>query len=420
MGHNNGLIYAPINIEQDIAATLCLTTGGVGFLCGDVDGNGNRLDAVNPFSLIKPVRYSHFEHSAGWNASDNDNYGIAPKITSTGTSAQGLAALLTQTYDGKMNGWEYEAPRGTANNRKEYFRPDDYHGYKHDSPRLWNGMAYINRVVYGGQFACGLNDVVSDYNYDQQEAVSPDSIYYAHILLSVSDTQKRLSACYFGVAVFDSNNNCVHVSTCDKAMGAEATAGSRPDEKWSVELDNVSWSIGTYTAYPFFWISDTSGPMPSNWQSDPYGAFYTVPYTMPFTIDVVGSANSSISGTCGIDPAEPGDLPSQIRIGYDIKITVSYATLELRRFRLWLDDGTLIYDSANDSQYSVPTMDSASGVTDFNLITSLDGTEIGIVPNCPVQKVVPSGNYKLNAKAWLSNAQGTQTTELEWFDNEIS
>lgn len=419
MSSVGGNISKPINIETDIAKTLCLTTGGVGFLCGDVDGNGNRLDAVNPFSLIKPVRYLRHEHASGWNAAESGNYGIAPLCT--GINAAGLAALRIQSYDGKMNGWVYEAPRGTANNRQEYFRPDDYHGYKQDSPRPWNGWNFVSRIVRYGQFACGLDNVVSDYDYDQQETVTPGSIYYAHILLTLdANTQKRLSNCYFGVAVFDSNNNCVHVSTCDKAMGAQATAGSRPDEKWSVELDNVSWAIGTYTIYPFFWISDTSAPMPSNWLSNPYGAFYTVPFTTPQTVNVVSTANSSISGSCGIDDPEPGDPPSQIRIGYDIKITVSYASLELRRFRLWLDDGTLIYDSANDLQYSVPTMDSASGVTAFNLITSLDGTEIGIVPNCPVQKVVPSGNYELNAKAWLSNAQGTQTTELEWLDNEIS
>lgn len=408
MGNSNGIITAPVSIQGDIAYVLGVGSGDIGILCSS--------SAINMWSINKPVRLGTPYHTQNWQAAWSGNYGIAPH-RHTGQSP--LASLYSYTYDGLENGWIYENPRGTENGHNEWYRVLDFNGYNHFSPRPWSGMTAVTSALVGGNVWFGLDNVITDWS-----GTTPNSIYYGNILLGQSLTSKRLSDCYFGIAIFDRNGNCIGITTCQNKMGATEPLYSE-DGNWSCGFDNINWPTGNYEAIPFFWISDTDGPMPLGWTSLQYGEVYTIPYTLPVRVSIY-SAESSITFTtswAGLDPDPP--------TGYvNIGVYLAFTTHNVYRYRL--DSFTLKIRPEKYSTYETlyDSSDPSSGFVATDI--SGDGNEWPIVSNpsymapittCPdeFQKAaLPSGDYyymSFEAQLYCYNENRTITIRPAYNDD---
>lgn len=407
MSNANGRIYIDtsvtpnkgIDVSRDVAHVLGRSTRQFGQLCGDVDKNGVRVNAINMWSLQKPVRRAGGSQPSNWQAASSGNYGINPHGFGAGATA--LTALRTYAYDGKLNGWEYEPPRGLDHN--EGFRVRDFNEYYHYSQRPFDGWSGMATSIVGGNVWFGLDNVVNDW------AGIPGSIYYEHLKLTAGSTSKYLKDCYFGVAVFNSANNCIGIITCQNKMGA-AQPEYFEDANWSCGFDNIDWPAGTYQVFPFFWISDTDAPMPSGWTSLQYGEIYSIPYTAPKQVVVRNAVTSVVlGGACGID----SEYSSTILIGFGPTLTVegsgSY-TLNQVQVLLSASGGSgsaIIYDTDNDAGYFPVSV--SSGGSPYQLVDAPDGSTQGIT-NCPPQvekpKLPGSGTYTATVIAVLTPDSG--------------
>lgn len=410
MPHSNGRIYTSngygIDVRGDVAYVIGRSTGDVGQLCGDVNANGVRLNppVINMWSLNKPVRWAEKAQPSNWQAASSGNYGIAPHGFGTGSNA--LSSLRTYAYDGLLNGWGYEPPRGIGSHN-EMYRLLDFNGYDHNSPRPWDGWSGVATSIVGGNVWFGLDNVVNGW------AGSPGSIYYEHLKLAAGSTSKYLKDCYFGVAVFNSANNCIGIITCQNKMGA-AQPEYFDDANWSCGFDNIDWPAGTYRVFPFFWISDTDAPMPSGWTSLQYGEIYSIPYTTPKQV-VVRTAVSTVvlGGACGID----GEYSSTILIGFGPTLTVEGSgTYTLNQLQVLLSasggsGSAIVYDTDNDAGYYPVSV--SSGGSPYQLVDAPDGSSQGIT-NCPPQVEMPklpgSGTYTATVIAELTPASGDPIT----------
>lgn len=411
MPHDNqGRIFISngmgIDVRAYIAHVLGRNTGDVGQLCGDVDAIGNVVNdgegVINMWSLYKPVRNNGPGQGDNWNAAWSGNYGIAPYGFGMGSAA--LTALRSYTYDGKKNGWVYERPRGTVSHN-EWFRVMDFNGYNHSSPKPFNGWTGVETAIRGGNVWFGLDDVVNDWTG------TPSSIYYGNIQLKSGSTVKYLRDCYFGVAIFNSTNNCIGLITCQNKMGA-----SQPeyfdDGNWSCGFDDINWPAGTYRAFPFFWISDTNAPMPSGWTNLQYGELYSIPYTTPKQVIVRNAVTTvELGGACGID----GEYSTTILIGFAPTLIIDgTGTYVLNRMQVLLSASggsgfTTVYDTNSDSAYS-PVPVSSSG-SPYQLVDSPSGSggDPGITncpPNVEMPKLPGTGKYTATVIADLTPING--------------
>lgn len=406
MSQINGYIYIDTSTTppkgvsiDDVRTALNDSHRDIGNLCVSTK--------INPWSLNKPVRLGTPYQSAGWQASSAGNYGIVPYRI--GTGAQALSTLYNFAFDGAMNGWAYEKPRGLAT-YSEWYRLMDFNGYDHHAPNPWSGWTGVATVIRGGSAWFGLDDVVSDWDG------VPGSIYYGNILLQMGLTMTSyLSSCYFGVAIFTSSGACVGVTTCQNQMGASPSM-SFIDANWSCGFENVSWNAGNYYAVPFFWITDTNQPMPSGWTSIQYGEIYTIPYTQPKAVSVVASDDPSVaavylSGGCGIDD----ETSSSLVIGFAPVIGIngpSVYTLERVWIRLYSESGAgdnYLYDTSRDDNYTPATL---SGDGETWALVDQSGGAAGLT-NCPSQVTVSkilSGNYTVNVLAQVKSHGGAIIT----------
>lgn len=130
MGHSNGKITAPINLDGDVFATL-----GIGSVDGDYDlgyACANTHGKINPWALYKPVRYESLapgENEKWWQGWDG-NCGVKPFQMAGYWDAPKHA-------DGSMNGWEYTPPTGG----KFPFRLTDFNGYNHRASAPISGFS---------------------------------------------------------------------------------------------------------------------------------------------------------------------------------------------------------------------------------------------------------------------------------------
>lgn len=412
MSQINGYIYIDTSTTppkgvsiDDVRTALNDSHRDIGNLCVSTK--------INPWSLNKPVRLGTPYQSAGWQASSAGNYGIVPYRI--GTGAQALSTLYNFAFDGAMNGWTYEKPRGLAT-YSEWYRLMDFNGYDHHSPNPWSGWTGVSSVVRGSSAWFGLDNVVAGWDESSFQPVTPSSIYYGDILLQMGlSTTAYLSASYFGVAIFNSSGACVSVATCQNQMGASPSS-TFLDANWSCGFDDISWSAGNYRAIPFFWITDTNQPMPSGWTSIQYGEIYTIPYTQPKTVSVVASDDPSVAtiyltGSCGVDD----ETSSSLIIGLSPIIGMNGPntyTLQRVWIRLYPESGSgdlYLYDTSTDSDYTPATL---SGDGNSWYLVDQPSGDTGLT-NCPSQitaRKILGGSYTVNVLATVVSNGGAIIT----------
>lgn len=124
MGNNNGKIFAPVRVKEDIAYVLGRSTGAVGLLCADVDEMGVHVNAIKKYAKYKPI-----EHPQPIELTDamrgGVNYGVDCSDTATGCFSSNLGELLTRAK--AVNDWNMIPP-------STWYRVLDFDGY-YNAPR---------------------------------------------------------------------------------------------------------------------------------------------------------------------------------------------------------------------------------------------------------------------------------------------
>ena len=123
MSNNNGLITYPVN-TYDVSSVTVRGSNDVGTLCGD-----NNL--IKIWARFKPVRYQSIDttgqlnsdkswkDSSTWWKGTQQNCGLVPKLLQSASEAV--------TYStGGLNGWVYQAPRGSSVTPNEPYRLIDF------------------------------------------------------------------------------------------------------------------------------------------------------------------------------------------------------------------------------------------------------------------------------------------------------
>lgn len=378
----------------DIEAVLGVT-GDIGTLCTS--------QAINMWNLNKPVRLNDVLNLLGnWQAGRDGDYGISAH--SLGSASLGIAALYDYSYNGGLNGWAYNPPRGRTYN--EWTLNLFFDGYYHGAPEPWYGWTGPNAPVPKGTDAWfGLDDVVT----------ASTSINYSHIQLSDGITTKSLANCYFGVAIF-SGSTCIAIKVCQNTMGAGSSG--RADADWSCGFDTTNWNTGTYTAIPFFWASNGgASATPEN-----SGVLYTIPYTSPKTFTVTAPVQTAtMMGTCGID--EPSYSASTMLMGFAPQFTINKSgtyTLTSMTLQVRCDAGS----GGSTWSYSTPlgfsaTVDANSGVP-WDLVSSAYDSSITGLTNCDpqreVNKIQAGYKYYVDVTITVKNYQNVSETFSETYE----
>ena len=416
MSHTNGFIFVDTTTTphggvtmDDIGEVLDEESRDLGSLCRSLN--------INPWSLNKPVRLASMDHSTGWQAGAAGDYGIVPH--GFGTGSQALTALRTYSYDGGMNGWAYDTPRGYAYG--EWYRQLDFDGYNHNSPAPWSGWTGTPSVMRGGNVWFGMDDVVRDWD-DELQPSTPGSVYYDNIRLGLGSDTVSLGDSYFGVAVFNSGGGCVALATCANKMGASPSQ-YQPDANWSCGFDDISWAAGNYTAYPFFWATDTNQPMPSGWTSFQSGQVYSVPFTTPVAFRVLQEDDPSVAalyltGACGPDPDYVSNSEYKIDFAPILGHNGTNTSFTLTRMRLTVTTPGNNFYTYDKSGLSVPI----EGDNTWNLVDQPDGTE-GIITDCDsycIAAKIPGATYSVNVSLTLRSSGGADVPLSKTYEVQIN
>lgn len=117
MHDNQGRIYTEngqgIDVRGDVAYVLGRSTGDVGQLCGDVDGNGVRQNKINKWALYKPISHPNIgyvtltERIAKFHGYTPASYDFACYVGSGGSLVG--TPFSTHPQPGK---WTYNPPTG--------------------------------------------------------------------------------------------------------------------------------------------------------------------------------------------------------------------------------------------------------------------------------------------------------------------
>lgn len=213
MSNRNGRIYidtsgtTPIGIDPlaDVSYVLGRSTGDYGQLCGDVNENGIRVNAVNIFSLCKPFRSSakgFTDAASRLTAAKAVNYGN--DIVSCGT------ANFASKYAMK---WGFLPPRGKGGGTSGYdelYRINDFDGYQHnvwpqgvgssgrDLYTIFNGYLHIPGPIVSD------NDLIY-FNMQCRENEDLDANIGMLYPYDFQGATKDFSGYYVGIAILDNN-----------------------------------------------------------------------------------------------------------------------------------------------------------------------------------------------------------------------
>lgn len=237
MGHNNGIISTPINIQGDIGYILGVSSGDVWTLYNH--------NAVKMWSKRKPVPWSingvkalnpQGDHPAGsshpWFTGIDGDYGIVSKTTGI-TGSNGLFA----STDGNLNGWSYQRDALVA-------RVLDFDGYFNGAVNPFDSV-YLNvqplSVAQGGT-------LTMEYRVSQDIS----SAYQIGLFdLAVKKTGASggiasISTMYPAIAIFGSDGSY------KTWAAATETIGALQSDRTTHHFDFTAPStLGTYKVIPF-------------------------------------------------------------------------------------------------------------------------------------------------------------------------
>ena len=239
MGHSNGLIYAPVNVLDDLGYVLGTGSGDVGTNCV--------AQAINPWALYKPVRNS----SPSPFVRDSFallGFGSNPPYA---TTVNAFVAL----QDGDANGWTYLKPRGASQNPKEYYRVFDFVGY--DANGVISNIGYDHQAKnpFGTFLPSGtVRTFQRGGGISASNIVLAATPYPSHHI-AIQDINSRVTSGtyglnYYGLLLVPTDNSLqprifLNTTAIGSTRGQESPS-------LSATLSSSNISVGTYLGYPFF------------------------------------------------------------------------------------------------------------------------------------------------------------------------
>lgn len=258
MSNNNGLITYPVN-TYDVSSVTVRGSNDVGTLCGD-----NNL--IKIWARFKPVRYQSIDttgqlnsdkswkDSSTWWKGTQQNCGLVPKLLQSASEAV--------TYStGGLNGWVYQAPRGSSVTPNEPYRLIDFNYYNHNAEPPVGDFRVLGTVTS-----------------NKQGGTVAAAIYLAAILPGTTPLPTSL-------ALWDINDikNCYFAIYCKKRGSNLERFGTASDTIYNgegaLEVSTYGWSTGMWDIYPFLTTVQND-----DWTTT--GSRYSIPYCVSGEIDV--------------------------------------------------------------------------------------------------------------------------------------
>lgn len=263
MPNNNGKIYRdtstnpPRGIDpwSDVSYVLGRSTGDWGQLCGDVDEDGNDVNAVNVHSVHKPVRSSRVGGTEQ-QVKVPTKYGWQIDAKTAGSNTLSFIGMLKSQGAGYQH-WRWLKPRGL--NYSERYRISDFEGYNHNQ-LPFRTPCFFNRLTAAELNISGTNNDVEigadqsiTRTFNSNSFVLRDA-YDVTVLVSIIDPDPDTGASFmnwdvdgaFDITLFDANGRVVDH---DYQTGFGIATGNRPQ---AISLHFESFhSLEGYTG-PFY------------------------------------------------------------------------------------------------------------------------------------------------------------------------
>lgn len=235
MPHNSAytLIYrdtqAHLALMYEEIAT-CLGRRGVtkvGLLCGDVDGNGTRVNKINKWAKYKPVRLENMwgvtDNMPNWWKADGmcgiDASGLIFDVFSSFVSRLLAAYNRNSQYYLNFLDWEYAPPRGYPTYR-EPFRPLDFNYYYSIAESPGGEVQTGRRDIANGQTSVLYAlPTIAELAYNLQIGDFAFTIPGAGLDAGFND-------CYFGVLLVSGTRTAWAAGTLADAGGNPVTIGN--------------------------------------------------------------------------------------------------------------------------------------------------------------------------------------------------
>lgn len=331
MPNSNGKIYRdtstnpPKGIDPwgDVSYVLGRSTGDWGQLCGDVDENGNSVNAVNIHSVHKPVRSSRVGGTEQ-QVKVPAKYGWQIDSKTAGGSTLSFIGML-KSQGANYQHWRWLKPRGV--NNSERFRIGDFDGYNHNQ-LPFRTPCFLSRLTATELNISGTNNDV-EIGADQaatrvfnSNSFALQDAYDVTVLVSIIDPDPDTGASFmnwdvdgsFDVTLYDSNGRVVDH---DYQTGFGIMTGNKP-QPISLHFESFH-SLEGYTG-PFYIQYRFHFENHSNYTDGANEVF--VPVTIRIATSYAATLTRSRTGQDGV-VIRPGGLSSEWRDnGYLARDTV--------------------------------------------------------------------------------------------------
>lgn len=207
-------------------------------------------------------------------------HGLSP-ASALGTAPYNLINL----YDGDLNGWQYDRPRGVAYG--EWFRLPDFKGYKHGALHPLKNYTSLDSVVYDSEQFVPFQMSAFLANADSDAK----SVEFAEIADILSTVPANL---YFGVALFQGTGLTPTTAMDARYEIATSTGALVKDDRGVYTGTTVSFDKthmtgndkGLWTVVPFLCVGQI--PQCGMWEGTPTPSkrYYTLPYASISTLTV--------------------------------------------------------------------------------------------------------------------------------------
>lgn len=222
-----------IHLIEDIRAVLNESSNNLSALCTSPQ--------INMWSLRKPVHiaYTPFPDRSGeWWRGTNNNCGIEVPIVGSYDNVKSL-------YDGNLNGWWYDRPRGGA---ASPYRIGDFGGYYHKAVVPVKSWSVSSKVTQGNNIIATLMMVMNrEDGKDTGNGLLVESLGDSVTMGDIYVGGKPLSQWKLGIIVYDSSGN---------------SKGRVISDSLSCSFNTKHLTEGqTYTVYPFLALNGPVGQM---------------------------------------------------------------------------------------------------------------------------------------------------------------
>ncbi len=223
MGHNNGIISAPVNTD-DMTAVLGMSNHDLKTLC--------MFGRINKWAKWKPENIGS-ERPLTLEQRKKNNFGLLAPTVYNGDNIRD--AILSSTFDA---GWSYQGvgENGWAR-MTDFLSPDYTRGYDHNAlhpfPELREGVVVISSSA----------TAVSTVIVCVPPFISTDAVNFNELLGADNRADLQYANWYFGIIM-------VH-KTLKNMLACSSGLTLANETAWQVDFGKISYGLaGEYTAVP--------------------------------------------------------------------------------------------------------------------------------------------------------------------------